>query len=39
MPCEQSHNIIQGSAISEHNGMPVHPACIELYKKNKNKKN
>ena len=41
MICEQCHNIIQGSTISEHNGRPFHPACLELYKreeKNKNKK-
>jgi len=41
MICEQCHNRIQGSTISEHNGRPFHPACLELYKreeKNENKK-
>jgi hypothetical protein len=39
MISEQCHNIMQDSTISEHNGRPFHPACLELYKKNKNKKN
>ena len=43
MICEQCHNIIQCSIISEKKGRPFHPACLELYKreekKNKNMKN